>query len=482
MSPDPGSPEWWFQKLLARFDAWEPDRSTSDGTVIRETRRQRFDRLWSYHTGNAPLPQVAEQYTDVFRAVMRKARCNYAPIAVNALRSRMVLVGVSTAKDNDTGGDDLAAEIAEVSALETGLQDMLAYLFVMSEAYGMVVAPKPGSNTKPMIAALDPRNAVGDPDPSNPNLLRALLVRSVDEMFGTETMQLFLPGKRYEIQRKLAGSGLVNVSSKWDWVGEYDVSDIDHLGGIPAVRLDNEYGLGEFEPHTDLLDRINDVTLQRIVIVWYQSFRQRAVSGDLEGDSDDDDIDEPPDWDEVFRADPGSLWRVPEGVEFWESAPTDIGPILQAKRDDVKEFGVVTNTPLHLFSPDSANQTAEGASLTREGHDFKVKDRRARVAPKIKMLFRMAFSMAGEPERGTGLRLQWGALENNSLADKGSASAQTKGVLSQKNQLVKIWGMTPKEAEENITQLAGEQLLALSTAATVAGAAQQPDPQDPAAP
>ncbi|WP_081872986.1 phage portal protein [Nocardia otitidiscaviarum] len=464
-SDEPGSPAWWFEKLLREFDARVPERWGADRGYREpgdnDTRRDRLERLWSYYIGRAPLPQVATEYTEVFRAVMRKARSNYAEMCIAAMSNRMALNGISTAQDN-VGGDDLANDIVEVSNLEAEIQDLFAYLFVMSETYGMVVAPKAGSGSPPMIKALDPRKCVGDPDPDNPQVLRAAMVRSFDEMFQIERAILFLPGKAYRAKKPANPFGGVSFQ-KWEWDGEpEDITGIDDLGGVPIVRIDNKDGMGEFEAHMDLLDRINDTTLQRIVIAWYQSFKQRAVEGDLEGDDDEPmSLEE---FNEIFRSDPGALWRVPAGVKFWESTQAELTPIINAKRDDVKEFAAVTSTPMYLISSDSANQSAEGASLVREGINHKVKDRRARVAPKIKLLFRMAFAFAGQPERGARIRIDWGALENNSLADKGSATAQSTGVLSKRRQLIDIWGYTPQEAEEIILELAAEQILTTNAA------------------
>lgn len=466
-----GSPEWWFDRLMAGFSArkpapWRPMDSNPD-SLVNDTRADRLERLWAYHVGRAPLPEVADGYTEVFRAVMRKARSNYAAMCVAAMLHRMKLTSVATGVDS-TGDDDLFAEIAEVSNWEAMVSDLFTFLFVMSESYGMVVPPKNGG--APMITAMDPRICIGDINPANPQVLRAALVRSFDDMFGTETAVLFLPGKAFHARRQSVGALGQPLMGKWEWDSERggeageDVPNIDDWGGIPVVRLDNANGLGEFESHLDLLDRINDTTLQRIVIAWYQSFRQRAVKGDLEGDTDDAEPMTLEEFRNMFSADPGALWKVPAGVEFWESQQADFGPILNAKRDDVKEFAAVTFTPLNLITPDAANQSAEGASLVREGINHKVGDRRARVTPKLKMLLRMAFAMAGEPERGSKIKLNWGPLENNSLADKGSATAQVKGVLSLRSILIDIWGMSPQEAEDNITQLSAEQLLAVTTA------------------
>src|SRR5690606_32225980 len=100
---------------------------------------------------------------------------------------------------------------------------------------------------------------------------------------------------------------------------------------------------------------------------------------------------------------------------------------------------------------------------------------------KIKMLFRMAFAFAGEKERGERIRIDWGALENNSLADKGSATAQARGALSLRRILIDIWGYKPLQAEEIITELAAEQILNVN--ALQVGTGQQSQPAaDPAAP
>lgn len=455
----PGSPEWWLNYLLARFDM--PQRPNSadwrHATGRHPTRRERLDLLWSYNIGRPPLPQVADAYRSIFQDEMRKARSNYAPMCVAAMLDRMELQGISTGVDNDANGDDVAAEIADVSNLIAGLKDLFGYAFVMSEAYALIIPPTTRSAVQlPVVKALDPRWAIGEPDPSNPIAMRAFLYLTWDPVEQKQQAQLFLPGKRYVA----ASDGVL----AWDWVQEpEDIVGIDDFGGIPAVRFDNLNGLGEFEPHLDLLDRINDTTLQRMVLTLYQSFRQRAVViDDDEVDVDDGDVENEVDWGDILTADPGAVWKLPKGTTFWESNQADLTPIITAKRDDVKEFAAVTTTPLHLITPDAANGSAEGASLMREGMNHKVLDRRTRFTPALKLMYKICFAFAGQPERGTKIRLLWGSIESNSLADKGSATAQSTGVLSKERQLTDIWGMSPEEAAENIDQLAADALLGLT--------------------
>ncbi|OHU68825.1 hypothetical protein BKG86_01860 [Mycobacteroides chelonae] len=465
----------WFTRLNAKFTAvmrqpWLDKRPRpNDGRCggvqrYRLPRNQVLDMLWSYRTGDPPLPLVAEEYQEVFRDVMRKARSNYAPMCVNAMLDRMELQAVSTLADSDTNGDDVAAQIMEDSGFLAVFKDLLDFVFSMAEGYGMVV---PG-NPYPTIHAIDPRRCVGIPDPENPIRLCAAIVREWDPIEEQHKAYVFLPGQKWTF--RMEGKAWNDQPD-----AEFEpIEGLEDLGGIPIVRFDNALGLGEYEPHIDLLDRINDVTLQRIIGFWYQALRQRAIKGDQDDDDDDEPGTEPADLNKVFRADPGSLWQIPSDFDIWESAQSDFGAFLNAKRDDVKEFAAVTSTPLHLITPDAANGSAAGAGLIRESATSKVRDRRARLTPSLKLLWRIAFALAKQ-DRGSAIKLHWGPIEFRTLAEKASASSQSIGTLSLEQRCERIWEMSPEEAAENISQLAAEQILLPGAPTTPTAPAPQAD-------
>ncbi|SKS09586.1 Bacteriophage protein [Mycobacteroides abscessus subsp. massiliense] len=453
------SPSEWFDRLQARFTAPTTQRwqDKADRPLCPRPRNQHLDLLWSHYVGDPPLPQIADEFQDIFRDLMRKSRSNYAEMCVTAVVNRMDLLAVSTGADDTANGDDRATEIMEDSGFAAQFKDLLAYFCAMGESYAMVV-PTP---TGPTIHAIDPRRCVAIEDPYNPVRLRAVLVKSYDVESEEEIAHLFLPGEKWTLQRD---------GTEWKRLSETPeaVTGLDDLGGIPVVRLKNKLGMGEYEAHVDVLDRIIDTTLSRMVLTKYQSFKQRGVSGDEDIDEDEDDYDagdvagkpkQVTNWGEVFKAGPGAVWKVPAGWQFWESGATDLGPMLQAKRDDVKEFAAVTHTPLYLITPDDANGSAQGAGLLREALTSKVRDRRARVVPQLKLLWRIVFAMDGDPSRGKTIKLHWGPIEFNSLAEKGSATAQAKDVLSRRRILSEIWEMSPQDIEDNEIELSAERLL-----------------------
>lgn len=463
---DPG---WWMTFLANKFVARDrtydyandPFQPYSHEPLFR-TRRLRMDWLWRYFIGRPPLPQLREEYQEAFHHVLRKANACYAPMCVDALLDRMTLTGVRTSAADGPEGDALAKQIMQVSGFAAAIKDALTYMFTMSEAYMMVVPAMPGApDQTPLITAEDPRLCVGEQDPMNPNVLRAALKLGFDTVRQRVVAWIY-PGDGYRYQASQAGTGWIGVTVSaagfvWD-CPPVAMPQLGEYGGVPVVRLVNAHGMGEYEKHLDLLDRINETIMDRLAITKYQSFRQRGLIGDIEGDEDDEDSPvEQIDWNNIFSASPGSLWRLPAGSSFWESSQADLTPIMSAIKADVMEFAACTRTPLHLVTPDVATQSAEGASLMREGIVFKVRDRRDRVNPALVQLWRMAFALAGQPR--ADVQMLWGPIETYSLAEKGALIQQTRGVLSRARQLVDILEMTPPEAQDNAQELMQDQIL-----------------------
>lgn len=499
------TPQEWFERLSGLM--YQPTRpkwqdnlprpamirnleGSGAGHISRYwTPRNRYlDTLWSYNVGDAPLPNLEPEYQDVFRDVMRKSRSNYAPMCIGAMSDRLELQSVSTLADDDTNGDDIAAKIMDETGFSAMQKEWFEFALSMGEGYAMVVpgveggATLPNGAPVPSVHAIDPRRCIGVPDLQNPVRLRAALVNQYDPITWEYSSFLFLPGEKWT----LTWNG---GKKQWDLadVVPERIEGLDALGGIPIVRVDNKNGLGEYEPHIDLLDRINDVTLQRIIGFWYQALRQRALKGDEdEGDEDEAGVEPAPtDFSSLFKAGPGAMWRIPKDFDIWESDQTDFGPFINGKRDDVKEFAAVTSTPLHLITPDAANGSAEGAGLMRESLTSKVRDRRTRWTPSVKLLWRILFATAGAADRGQNMRLNWGPIEFRTLAEKASASSQAGGTLSLVDRCEQIWEMSPADTGRNVKRLKQDQQDGLAVAPaqpgkTVATAATMP-PQDPAA-
>lgn len=439
---DPGSPGWWLKRL---------EKALSE-------RRPRLDRLWNYYIGRPDLPEGAEGCREAYQAFQRKARTNYGRLAVKATRDRIILNGFRTGADDDENGDKAARDILSANGLRVEYGDLHNYVFAMGVGYTIVGGPSAGSAGQPTVTVEDPRQVITEHDPVNNRRVRAALKIFTDDVTGEDLAYLYLPGQVFVATRK-ASTSTDYLGRDWEWDETRSRALPDGFGDVvPVVRFLNEDGMGEFEPHLDLLDRINTVILHRMVITAVQAFRQRAIAGDLpDVDEDGNEID----YADLFRPGAGELWRLPEGVDLKELGQVDMGPILAAVKDDVRDFAAVTATPLYFITPDAANGSAEGASTMREAHVFKCEDRTVRLSDPHAQTMALAFRFAGDDVRADLLTMEplWQPCERFSLVEKAQASSQAQDV-PWRTRMTDIWQFSPDKVAEMESERTTDALIA----------------------
>ena len=280
----------------------------------------------------------------------------------------------------------------------------------------------------------------------------------------TDHAVLHLPGRVWKFVRDAQAlpDGMRPFLPGGEWSVVPEESGPSSLERVPIVRFTNRDGLGEFAKHTDLLDRINWVILQRLLIVGMQAFRQRALEEDAknegaldETDENGDDID----WNEAFIPGPDALWVLPPGVKIWESQPGDIQQILSAAKDDIGQFAAVTRTPMSTFMPgDGENQTAEGAAFAREGLVFKAEDRIERFTSSWDTLVPIGLQIDGI---NADVQTQWAPAERQSLAEKFDALTKS-GDLPWRRRMTDILGYSADVVDQMEIERARDAVLAAS--------------------
>jgi hypothetical protein len=208
--------------------------------------------------------------------------------------------------------------------------------------------------------------------------------------------------------------------------------------------------------------------LQRMTVITFQAFKQRAIKGLPEKDPNTgEDID----YTDVFSAEPNAIWQVPAVVEFWESQNVDLTPILSAEKSDKVDLAAVSFTPLYSITPDAANGSAEGASLQRESHTFNVESHQDRLMSRWGSVAAMMAMVDGDPAVATKPQIIWAPAERFSLAERGSAAAQVKGVVPTETIWTEVMQYPPEMIARLKTQRADDMVLAEQLAIASAPAA-----------
>lgn len=467
-SDRPYSPGWYFRQLFNELS--DPKR------------RERLETLNDYLRGNAPLPRGAERAREAYEAFMRMARSNFGPLIVSALAERLRLTGFRSAAESDETGDPELGNLWTRAGLNVISAEVHKATLGLSTAYALVGEIDEDTDAS-VVTYEDPRYMVGMPDPDNGRrLIAALKIKydpadNVDRAYLYLAGKVFAPGANAQIwvgERKAMGRlGPLFGFDDREWTWSPARSGALRHDRCPVVRFDNEDGMGEFEAHVDLLDRINHQILQRMTIAVMQAFRQRAVKGlptiypkghPQEGKAID--------YGDVFVSDPAAVWHLPPGAEMWESGAVDLGPLLNAVRDDVTHLCVVTKTPLYYMMPGGDNQSAEGATAQRESLVFKAKERIERFSSKWVDVVSLMLLQAGATDRRALARLGpiWAAPEMLSLAERADAAAKAANDIPRRSRLQLIWQFDPSTVDRLMTEWADELLLQQQFANALAAA------------
>ena len=447
------SPGWWLLQLSEKLN----------------DRLPRLERLRRYADGDADLPESAEAVREAYRAFQRKARLNMAELMVSSVRERMHIRAIQTAQQtNEATGDQKARALFDANHLDVELPDVLDNMLALGDAYMIVGKAGTAGDGEPVITGEDPRQVVTIHDPVRQSEILAAAKFYTDPIQGLDYAVLWVRGgnvpgiaeTRRWVAARPAGYGVRSIrfdSRSWGWVKNPDHGDPDGSLGlptgterVPVIRFRNRRGRGIFEIHLDHIDRINHGILQRIIIATMQAFRQRAIKGDLPEFYPDDHphAGERIDYDEIFRADPGALWMLPEAAEMWESNQVELNGVLKAVEDDIKQLAAVSRMPLSIFNPESGNQSAQGAILSREGLVHATRAAMTRAGRAVASGFEMMFELANDVERskrGT-VTIEWEPPDPSSILDQAQAAMNAKTAGMSKRWIMQyVFGMTPQQ-------------------------------------
>jgi hypothetical protein len=446
--------------------------------------QKRLELLEDYRMGRPPLVLGSEALRSAFHRFQRVARSNFADVIVQAMVERMAVRSIRTAADATDNGDERAQAMFKANALEIDQSDVYRMMATFGIGY-VSLAEGDGDEAFPIITVEDPRQTITIQDPTNRLERLAAFKIYHDQMAGEDVAVLWLPGRKVVATRKrqarsaaptathnlLGGNRPIPVTFS---PSSFDVDEVRSESysvlDIPVVPFGNRDGVGEFELHVDLLDRINHMILQRIVIATLQAFKQRAImlSDQATDDPNDpralpthDDAGNAIDYNDMFSADPAALWLLPVGAKIWESQQVDLNGILASVKDDALHLAVATRTPFSMFTPDAANQSAEGAQLMREGLVFKVEDRCRIAGRSWAEVVSIGFQMMGDDARAPvdKITVDWVPAERYSLAERAQAdSLSTSLPWAQKMRL--IWGLDPNEVAIASAQRSSDAMLA----------------------
>lgn len=442
----PTTPDEWMPILTKRLDEARP----------------RIDLLRSYTNGDAPLPEAGKNLRAAWSAFQKKARTNLGELIIEAVAERIICnqitVGAVANADNDE-----ARRIWTENRMPTALGDSVRDMLTVGIGYMVVGKSAAG---RPVITSEKPEFMYAATDPLRPWVARAAVKVWRDVDAEMDCAYVWVSGGRQKFERPMYDKPtgrtrklLTKTSGTWEKVGEFET----YTGEPPVVVFQNHSDTGEFESHIDIIDRINKDTLDRLVTVAMQAFRQRYLEGGLPpADPDGNPID----YTALFAPAPGALWDIPDGVtlkETQESAQSILA-MLSAEKDDFRNLAAVTRTPLAMLVPEGQNQSAAGSEFAKEGLVTKSKDRIERVKPAGAEVIARALKLVN-PDFNEPVELGFADPTFVTFAEKHDANVKAKsGDVPWRTRMIDILGYSADKVDAMQTELEEERLAAAAFA------------------
>jgi len=430
----PVTPEEWLPVLAAKLDSRMP----------------RITLNRSYSDGDARLPEMGANLKASWEAFQKKARTDMAGTLCASMAGRIVPRAVTV---GETSVNELVAAARRVwrdNRLDVVFADAIWNSLAVSIGY-LILGTREG---RPIITSEEPEQVITFPDAAQPWRARAALKAWRDTEAKVDYAIVWADGTKEWFQRDMNNAaGSIRGVVAGDWTPMERVER--YLGELPVFAIENARGVAEFEPHIDVIDRINLGKLQRLVMTAIQAFKQRMIEGSL---PDKDDGGNDIDYSKIFDAAPGAIWELPDGVKITELGADDIRPLLEGEKTDLRDFAMVTRTPIDVFIPD--NQSATGAENTQKGEIQKAKDRIARFGAPMEAALLGSLRVLGFDTEDT-VHVQFEKPEHVGLAEKMTAATAARSAGKSLRWIDRnIMGMTPEEIAQEEADLAEEQLSA----------------------
>jgi hypothetical protein len=389
-TPEPGSPDWWLDRLYRQLRARIP--------VIRE---------WnSWYTGAHPVPQGYEDAEALFQRLMDTVGLNMCAVVSDAPLRRMKIVGFKT---NGKANDDIW-DAWQRNNFDRGERLVRQDKHALSEAYVMVDP----NNGEPIMTPEHPEQCIVEYAPGSTRArLAGLKVWMDDTTAAGPLVKAFLDlGDQvytYAAPTRMYSDGRSTLAMKPAWEVQEEGTGTNELGEVSMVPFPNrarmlDAALPEFHPAIPAQKRIIKTILDRMAMQDQGAFKAMWATGIK--------IPRDPVTGEPVEQFLKAINRVfinenPNG-KFGQLEAEDIKQIVEAVRDDVIDCAMLVPTSADAIMGKLVNVAADGLKLAQSSEVSRTRDRMAEEDDSWEDVNRLILKAAGKSVPNDGrMTTEW---------------------------------------------------------------------------
>lgn len=418
-----GSEGWWLNRLTQRLGQ----------------RFSRYQQLDNYYRGEHRLPEGDQRCSSIYKHFQHMAMTNYMPMVSDAVRERLCVTGFNAGSKAPKSASDVAWQAWQANHLDALSNRLHSASLVLSDAYA-IVGPTPAGADYPLVTVEDPRQVITESNPANELDVRAGLKTWCDPVEQYRYAVLYLPDAIHyyrsqdvtlsvvnqQIYPTSGLMGFIQPGSFASWE-EYEDPVANPIGEVPVVRFVSDpmitaEGWGEFERVMNIQDRFNFLTLNMMVVVTVQAFRQRWVKGiAIEDPETGEKLD-------LSQFMPGAdlLWAVEDSdVTFGEFDEVDLTPFITAIERTEAEIVKLAGLPPHYVMGDLVNASADALAAAEARLVSKTEDRQLEYGESWERVERLMFSYMGKKSWiKPDAQVLWKDAQRSSIITLTTAGAQ----------------------------------------------------------
>lgn len=421
---DPGTPDWWLDRLYKQLRTRQP--------IIKG---------WdAWYSGEHPAPQGNEKATLLLQRLLETVGLNILAKVADAAPERMQIEGF---KVNGKHNDDVWT-VWQGNKFDAGSRMILQEQKGLSIAYAMV-DPNLNAAGVPTVTPEHPEQAITEAIPGTQDHM-GLKVR-IDETGTTPVRYAYLLGPdRVDVY---AAPTRANVGWAWrpSWEYQASMSGDNPLEECPLVAFPNRPRMlrdpvPEWFPALETQKRINKTLLDRMAMQDEGSFKAMWATGLAIPEDENGQPIEPVKraLDRMFvNEDPNGKWGQFEAE--------DIRQMLLAVMDDVKAAAILVPTPPDQLLGEIVNVSEGGLEAARDSLTRRVNLHKDFDGENFETVARLMLKAYGKDvPNASSMRTNWVDTENVTVGAKADAAVKwsTLGV-----PLEVLWerflGATPDE-------------------------------------
>lgn len=436
----PSTPVEWLPVLLEAMDAELPR--------IRKNQR--------YASGQPDLPEMGHNLRASWKRFQKKSITDFGGLAVSAFCDRLRLQGPEAARigsSMDHPALSVLRRIMRDNRVQVQVQDAVRDAEETGRGYLVAIDD--------YLLRASPLTFYAEPDPLRPWKARAAVFISRDDVAGKDYATVIANWRTQTFVRSASNGDELMVgmnSGRWVVAG----APVAIKSEVPVAIFERAGGHGLIEAHHGVIDRINLGKLQRLVTTAMQAFKQRAIKPGAAGEvlPDEDEDGNAINWGKILEPAPGALWDLPVPIDIWESAATDIRPLLEGEKQDIRDFGAVSGVPIMMLMPEQ--NTATGAAQIPMQFVLKARAERDRFKPALDVALVYALRNHGvELDESDTVDSLWDDPEFVTLTERFAAAVQAKGAgVSERTIKRDILGMSPDQIQQDESDVATQMLTA----------------------